>query len=155
MRMVIISFVFLVLPSSTEIALSETKPALELVLAPGDVDVVSGQKFTLNLKVTNTSKVDVSCVFIDGGDVNLLYTYDVRKEDGESLRQVHRTVNIVRNGSCHVKPGETFDETISSLMSAYGMQEPGVYTVQVSRPDPSDPNLDRSNTIKVIVTAPQ
>jgi hypothetical protein len=154
MRMAIIALAFAAMQIVAGNSVPMLKPSLRLVLSPERTEVMSNHEFTLGLDITNLSTHVEDCAAVMDGNLDLSYTYYIRAESGERLTRVGPQFEGTVSG-CRVNPGLTASKSITSLMSAYGMQKPGTYTVQVSHWDPDHPKelTDDSNVVKVVVQA--
>lgn len=138
----------------------EPKPTLQLDLSPDKTEVVGGTQFRLTMRVVNLTERVVDCTRVeDDSNLDVTYTYDVRTTDGKSLPNPYDKVvpHSLRARPCKLQPKESFETSVGSLMSGYGMKRPGVYSIQISRPDPAHPGrqLGTSNKVIVIVKAPE
>ena len=141
----------------------EDKPSLQLILSPGHITVTPDSKFDLNIKLVNHSSEVIMCgpnMWTSGVDEG--YAYDIRSSDGYSVRRIpgkekEKSSPYPHLGLCVVGPGGSVETSVGHVMSAFDMRRPGVYTVQVSRPDPNYPEhiLGTSNIVTVTVKAPE
>lgn len=137
----------------------ESKPILQLSLSPDKSEVVSGTKFDLTLRVVNLTQQIVDCTrVLDQNNLDVTYTYDIRASDGKPVSYIYEkeAPKFVSARPCQLQPKDSFEITLVGLMSAYEMKPPGVYSIQVLRPDRSHPGrqLGASNKVTVIVKAP-
>lgn len=137
----------------------QPKLPVKLILSPEHILVTSDSNFTLAVKVMNQSQKRMWCIGgLDTSGVDDNFKYDIRWSDGKPVQRVRKIGQPYPPGPpCTVLPGEDFDTGLPGLMDAFDMRQPGVYTVQVSLPDPDHPGqmLATSNVVTVTVKALQ
>jgi hypothetical protein len=139
-------------------ATSEQKPTLQLDLSPVKIEVESGTDFHLSMRVVNLTHRIVDCTrVVDSNNMDVTYTYDVRTSDGKALSKTDAPGALNARPCTLGGPNHSFETTVGHLMDVYQMNRPGVYTVQVSRPDQAHPGqfLGKSNIVSVTVKAPE
>ena len=146
--------------SASATAAQEPKLALQLTLSPDDITVTADSNFNLSVKWVNQSHKPIWCIPLVSFSSKLdeSFTYDVRTNDG---RPVPRAGKVGRDFNetpdCMVGPdGGSIESLLGCVMCAFEMRRPGVYTVQISRPDPehSGQFLGISNKVTITVKAP-
>jgi hypothetical protein len=137
------------------------KPALQLVLAPDKIELVSGAEFQLSMRVVNLTQETVDCtrVIDNNHSIDVMYTYDIRTNDGNAVSSVYEKGPDESLGVrlCKLPPNQSFETGVDHLMSAFDMKRPGVYSIRISRPDQAHPGqmLGTSNVVTATVNAPQ
>jgi hypothetical protein len=135
-----------------------SKPALQLILSPDHITVTSDSDFDLPVTLVNQSPKDIWCnsnVWSSGIDEG--YTYDIRVSNGEPVKRFpgkeKESSSPYPSSPCALGPGYSVETTVGHLMRAFVMNRPGVYTVQISRRDPTYPvrALGTSNVVTVTV----
>lgn len=119
-----------------------------------------GSKILVTVKMTNITNhpIDHSGSYTDAGDSN--YLLDVRDEDGRQVPKIvyaHPELDMLSPFWSDIPSGDSdLDEL--RLYNVYKFDEPGKYTIQVSRPDPDfldkngKPTVIKSNIITITIT---
>ena len=140
-------------------AAQEPKQAMQLILSPDHITVTPDSNFELYVKWINKSNEDVDCSSSFSNHLNEIYSFDIRTNDGQPVPRV--IPKPPYNGGfytpCDVGPGQSSDFEVGCVMCVFKMRQPGVYTVQISLPDPDHPGrmLGTSNKMTVTVKAPE
>jgi hypothetical protein len=141
-------------PKSTSEA-NSSQSVVQLVISPENIAVLPDNKDNLSIKWINKTNQNVDCLpNFTSGQVDEKYIYDVRVRSGASVPRVagKRAPNYLMISPCGVAPGQSVEMTIGCVMCAFDMRHPGVYTVQVSLPDPSNPGHMFGTSNKVTIT---
>jgi hypothetical protein len=141
-----------------------TKPSFTLTLNPGSrnksvSEFRIGSRVWITVKMTNTTDhtIDRSGYYSDVGDMS--YSYDVR-EDGKPVERIvhpHPELDMPSPFWSGILSGSS-DLHELQLDKVYKFDQPGKYTIQVSRHDPDfldengKPVVVKSNTITITIT---
>ena len=132
------------------------KPSFSLALSAPKTEVVLGGEVWIEIRQTNLSDQNISCSAHVGSGVNYSFGYDVRDQHGIAAAKVVRPHPELSESysfrPCDLRPGQS--KTANTLLSRlYQFDQPGEYTIQVSRPDSRNRRgADvKSNTITVTV----
>ena len=135
----------------------ETKPSLHLILSPDKITVTPENSQTLDVKWINNSHRMLWCnsEFSSAG-IDESFAYDVRDSSGSPVSRLTGVKGAGAFGpvssDCAVgSEGGTINSSIGCVMCAFDIRRPGVYTVQISRPDPDHPDRKISSN-KVTIT---
>jgi hypothetical protein len=115
---------------------ADTKTPFSIVIENDKPTVVAGSKVYIRIKQTNTSDQDVSCFQWDQGGADLMYMYDVRDQNGQSMAIDYAKRFRYLGASarpCTLAPGESTLNREYLISSVNDLSKPGTYTVQVSR----------------------
>ena len=139
----------------------DTKPPVEVILSPDNITVAPNSDLVLSLKWINHScerqfwgLAEFSAGIIEG------YVYDIRTSDGKPVPRIpgkekEKAFTYPSTGSeagAVLMPGESVDTVVPGLMRAFQMNSPGVYTIQISLPNPDQQNQLLGTSNKVTVT---
>ncbi|MBV9180840.1 MAG: hypothetical protein JO356_05970 [Acidobacteria bacterium] len=122
-------------------------------IAPLAKQVSAGKDIALRMTVTNNSQQDIvagSGFRAQGLDTS--FKYDCRDGSGNSVAKEISLVGSVHDAPI-LKPGRSRTEIVP-LSRACTLNQPGPYSIQVSRTDPRDVQhrLIKSNTIVITVS---
>ena len=133
------------------------KPPYSITISASEPTVVAGSDVYIRIKLTNISDKVVDCSDGYEGDSNVSYQYDVRDENGRSIRKpdIHPELMPGDLKMCSFGPGKTHESSV--LVSwLYDFGKPGKFTVQVSRRVSNDRKDDvKSNVITIAVVEPE
>jgi hypothetical protein len=132
------------------------KPTFSLTISAPNTEVTLGGEVSIEIRQTNLSEQTIDCsAQVDSG-VNYNFKYDVRDQHGTAAAKVVRAHPELGPAAsyqgCNLPPGKS--HTSGSLLSRiYQFNQPGEYTIQVSRPDTGNPGggIVKSNTITITV----
>jgi len=118
-----------------------------------------GENVGINIEMRNmsTHEIDCSGAWSNLSDLDEKYQYDVRDSSGNPVarHRIESPLPYTRGPDIHsCKPGESGSSGNNSITRLYGLNRPGVYTIQVSRvvsDNPAD-GVVKSNKIMVTVT---
>jgi hypothetical protein len=158
MKRMIVGFIFAamqVLPAATA---QEPNLALQLIFTPNHIAVMPESDIELSIEWVNNSDHILNCStgWLTGG-INEWFTYDVRRSDGKALQRRDRGLPQYEPSPppCCLNPGTSGLLEVGPLVKAFDMQQPGVYTVRLSRPDLNHLGrlLGTSNILTITVMA--
>jgi hypothetical protein len=161
MRSALLGCIVALLQMLPAITAQGPKSSLQLILFPDQITATSDGNFELYIKWVNHSNEVMMCGpnFWSSG-VDEGYIYNIRTSDGKQIQRIpgkekENSSPMPMLGICAVGPGRSVETSVGHLMSAFAMKQPGVYTVQVSRPDWAHPGLvlGASNIVAVTVKA--
>ncbi len=100
-------------------------------------DVKAGSPVPLDIRMTNTSNGDVAFEAPpEGGAVDTHFWYSCFKEGVGSVSKSGTEIPSAR--TLTLKPSQAHEQK-ADLASACDLSQPGIYRIQVLRPDPGDP----------------
>jgi hypothetical protein len=134
----------------------QVTPPFSIIISTETPVVRAGSTVSIKVRLTNTSRHDVSVTraYFEGVDAN--YKQEVRDANG-NLAKRERSEPTVHLGGHWVrhtlKPGES-EDGVTAVSPEYDMTRPGQYVIQLSRPisDNPDDGVVNSNKITVTVT---
>ncbi|MGH9591296.1 MAG: hypothetical protein ACRD25_12935, partial [Terracidiphilus sp.] len=139
--------------NSSKTNMQEPSFSLEINADKPVIDL--GSPVWIMITITNVSDQTIHFGFGRSGNEAIGFKYDVRNEEGQSLKRVeHHGDNRPR-----LPPGSTLSGILqprkslgesTMLSDIYELDQPGKYTVQVSRKEPGMAII-RSNTITITV----
>ncbi len=112
----------------------------------------AGARARFSVLLTNTSDHVVSMCIDQGGNVLVSDDHAAWQLSGMKPAASDRNGFVRGEGCGPIQPGET-KETWFDLLEAYNLDQPGKYTLWVSRVDPAG-NVPRADTIAVTVAGP-
>jgi len=125
--------------------------------------IVEGDPVVLEIKIANTSDATEHFVFTHYGGVAQEYKYEVCDEKGKEVPLVEHPPTRRRDGSVLITPSRPPGSTMvgeiqpgkfilegSSLSDRFRLDQPGTYTVRVSRAPKWSPRI-YSNSITITV----
>jgi hypothetical protein len=126
------------------------RPPFALVITADSV-VALGAPFELRVRLTNSSSHEMNGSTGNVNGFNGAYTYDIRDQSGNALRQKAFDPTLQGSGRIIVlKPGQSRDDS-TNLSEAYNLR-PGKHTIQLSMPVSNDPGAEVVKSNKIIVT---
>jgi hypothetical protein len=131
-------------------------PTFSLTLSAPKTEVALGGDVWIKIQQTNLSDQTISCSAHVGNGVNYGFGYEVRDQHGAVVAKVvrpHPELSASYNfRPCDLRPSQS--KTANTLLSRlYEFDQPGEYTIQVSRPDAGNSKGGdvKSNTITISV----
>jgi hypothetical protein len=134
---------------------------LRLIFSPDKIEVSSDSDPELTITWVNDSHQNVWCeLALSTSGIDERYTYDIRTAEGKAVPRVRKKGDPRGFGTpCGVPPGASLELFVGRVMQVFDMKRPGVYTVQLSLPDPDNAHpgwiLGKSNILTVTVKAPK
>jgi hypothetical protein len=132
----------------------ELSPRFTLTISAEKPVVALGSDVWIKVQQTNVSQHGVGCdaVVVDS-TVDYSYKYDVRDEHGRPAPKVVRRPGLSADDyPCGLGPGES-RTSLNEISQVFQFNQPGEYTVQISRLATDDPKdgFIKSNTITITV----
>jgi hypothetical protein len=135
------------------------KPELSLTITPDHITVAPNDTRDFSANFANGLDQTLECgTFVNS--LNMRFAFEVKTSAGISVPRSKNNTNISQfepsPPPCRLRPGAKGSILLGCVMCAFDMRHPGVYTVQVSFPDPAHPGqmLGTSNKVTVTVKAP-
>jgi hypothetical protein len=152
----VLIFAIVVVVASASGNFAQTKPAkpsFSLTLSARKTKVALGGEVLIEIRQTNLSDRSISCSAYAGSGLNYSFGYDVRDQHGAEAAKIVRSRPFGGGyHNCNLPPGESISSGVL-LNLIYRFDQPGEYTIQVSRPDAGNPRAAdvKSNAITVSV----